>query len=248
MAEEHKPKKRLGQHFLKSKPVVSKILKTVNVGADDIVVEIGGGKGALTEALFQKKPKKLIVIELDKELAEFLKERFKGIDVVWADATEFNFSNLFDGSQKLKVVGNLPYNVSTRIIRNLINHHGVLKGCVFMVQKEVADRLTSLKGKSYGYLPALVWHFFDVKKLFDVPPSAFFPRPKVFSSVIEMIPKDTKVSPEELKDFERFLKVAFSQRRKKLKNVLDSLPKEYSERRAEEVSPEEFLRLFRRTV
>ena len=241
-------KKSLGQHFLKDKGIIRKIVDSMEVSPEDRVVEIGPGGGALTEEILKRNPKELYLIEIDREWADYLKERFGDrVKIFNADATTFDFSSLGEG---LKFFGNLPYNVSTKIIRNLLTHRKAFKEGVFMVQDEVANRLTATSGKDYGYLPALLQNFFKLKKLFKVPPQAFTPPPKVMSAVFKMEPKEFNLPEEELLAFENFLKRAFSMRRKKLKKNLGvkEFPPEFShlqDRRAEEVSPSELYALFR---
>ncbi|WP_456457115.1 16S rRNA (adenine(1518)-N(6)/adenine(1519)-N(6))-dimethyltransferase RsmA [Thermovibrio sp.] len=237
-------KKSLGQHFLKDKGIVERIVKAAQVNPEDVVVEIGAGGGALTEEILKHSPKKLFLVEVDPYWVNYLKERFGSkVEVLKEDATKFNFSLL---GKELKFLGNLPYNVSSRILRNLLKHRNSFKEGVFMVQKEVADRLTSTKGKDYGYLPALLQNFFSFKKLFNVHPKAFFPPPKVNSTVFKAERLAFDMEESELLAFESFLKRAFSKRRKKLKGNLKGLSLgDYGEKRAEELSPEELLKLFR---
>ena len=241
-------KKSLGQHFLKDKSVIKRIVDAGEVGPEDRVVEIGPGGGALTEEILKRNPAQLYLVEIDPEWAEYLKKRFGDrVKVFNADATTFDFSSLGEG---LKFFGNLPYNVSTRIIRNLLDHKKAMKKGIFMVQDEVADRLTATSGKEYGYLPALLQNFFRIRKLFRVPPGAFTPPPKVMSAVFEMEPTGFDMEEGELLSFEEFLKRAFSMRRKKLKKNLKvkELPPPFSgieERRAEEIPPHLFLKLFK---
>jgi len=241
-------KKSLGQHFLKDKNVVRRIVDAGKLSPEDRVLEIGPGGGALTEEIVGRNPKEFIAVEIDPEWVSFLKEKFGDkVKIINADATDFDFSSL---GGKFVYFGNLPYNVSTAILRNLLTHRKTLKKGIFMVQKEVADRLTAKKGKEYGYFPALLSLFFDIKKLFNVPPKAFTPPPKVMSTVVEVTPKEFDMEEEELRKFESFLKRAFSQRRKKLKKNLGikELPeelREFKDKRAEEIPPEEHLRIFR---
>jgi len=241
-------KKSLGQHFLKDKNVVRRIVDAGKLSPEDRVLEIGPGGGALTEEIVGRNPKEFIAVEIDPEWVSFLKEKFGDkVKIIYADATDFDFSSL---GGKFVYFGNLPYNVSTAIFRNLLTHRKTLKKGIFMVQKEVADRLTAKKGKEYGYFPALLSLFFDIKKLFNVPPKAFTPPPKVMSTVVEISPKEFDMEEEELRKFESFLKRAFSQRRKKLKKNLGikELPeelREFKDKRAEEIPPLELLKIFR---
>ncbi|WP_078058039.1 16S rRNA (adenine(1518)-N(6)/adenine(1519)-N(6))-dimethyltransferase RsmA [Desulfurobacterium indicum] len=243
-------KKSLGQHFLKNKNIIRKIVNAAGIDSSDTVVEIGPGGGALTEEILKRNPKILVCVEIDPEMVEFLKEKFKSHEnfkILNEDAKKFDFSQ---AGNSLKILGNLPYNVSTVIIRNLLNHINTIHSAVFMTQKEVANRLTSTSGKDYGYLPALLQNFFKIEKLFDVPPSAFVPPPKVWSTVFKMTPLNFRMEEKELKEFENFLKRAFSNRRKKLKNNVGKPPstelEEIFQKRAEEIPPTEMLSLFRK--
>lgn len=243
-----KLKKSLGQHFLKDKGIIKRIVDAGNITSEDRIVEIGAGGGALTEEILKRNPKELVLIEIDPEWVEYLKKRFgSSVEIFNEDAKKFNFSQL---KGRWKFFGNLPYNVSTSIIRNLLNHRKVLESGVFMVQKEVANRLTSKRGKDFGYLPALLHLFFRIEKLFDVPPLAFNPPPKVWSTVLKMTPTNFDMDENEILSFEGFLKKVFSHRRKKIKRNLGvkELPqelREFADKRAEELSPEELLFLFR---
>ena len=236
-------KKSLGQHFLRDRKVIERIANAVDITPEDFVVEIGPGGGALTEEILKRSPKKLFLVEIDPYWADYLKNKFgEKVEVFNEDATKFNFSLL---GKNLKFFGNLPYNVSTRILRNLLNHRNALSEGVFMVQKEVADRLTSKGGKEYGYLPALLQNFFSFEKLFNVHPKAFLPPPKVNSTVFKVKRLPFDMEEEEILEFESFLKRAFSKRRKKLKGNLKGLNLgDYGEKRAEELSPKELLNLF----
>ncbi|WP_297445395.1 16S rRNA (adenine(1518)-N(6)/adenine(1519)-N(6))-dimethyltransferase RsmA [Desulfurobacterium sp.] len=243
-------KKSLGQHFLKDRNIIKKIVDAAGIETDDTVVEIGPGGGALTEEILERNPQSLVCVEIDPEMVEFLKEKFKtrkNFTILNEDAKKFDLSQV---GSNLKVLGNLPYNVSTAIIRNLLNYIDSVQTVIFMTQKEVAQRLTSTVGKDYGYLPALLQNFFKIEKLFDVPPGAFVPPPKVWSTVFKMTPLGFRMEEKELKKFESFLKKAFSNRRKKLKNNIGKPPsaelEEMFQKRAEEIPPTEMLSLFRK--
>ncbi len=242
-----RPKKELGQHFLKSKGVVEKIADSLDLSEEDTVVEIGPGTGALTEELLKRSPKKLVALELDRELSQFLKERFKNypnFEVINADATEVDFCNF---GKDLKLVGNLPYNVGSLIVLNTVRSKDCLKKAVYMLQKEVAERLT-LKHRKPSWLGILLNTFFDTEYLMSVPPRFFFPPPKVVSAVIGMKPKKEQPSFE-VEDYKRFLEKLFSQRRKMLKSKLPSeVLKEANvdpTKRVEELSLEDFIRLYK---
>ena len=243
-----KLKKSLGQHFLRDKSVIRRIVDSGEISSQDKVVEIGAGGGALTEEIVSRHPERLVLIEFDPRWVAYLREKFKGkAEVIEADATGFDFSSL---GGRWKFFGNLPYNVSTAILRNLLKHRGVFGEGIFMVQKEVTDRLVATGGKSYGYFPALLQPFFRIERLFDVHPKAFTPPPKVWSTVFRMVPTGFDMEESELLRYEAFLKKAFSHRRKKLKKNLglDVFPpgfEEFFKKRAEEIPPERFVSLFR---
>ena len=238
-----KLKKRFGQHFLRDKGVVRKIVEAAEIKPTDKIVEIGGGSGALTEEILRNSPLQLTVLEIDPQWWKYLSEKFTDARILNEDAVTFDFSSL---KEKHKFLGNLPYNVSTAILRNILRHRGIFERGIFMVQKEVADRLTATAGKNYGYLPALFQLFFEFKKLFNVSPTSFYPPPKVWSTVFLMKPKNFLMDEEELLEYERFLKKAFSQRRKKLKSNLKIRELgELGDKRAEELPPQELFTLFR---
>jgi len=241
-------KKELGQHFLKSQGVLKKIVEVAEISSDDIVVEIGAGQGALTEAILRySSPKKLFAIEIDEELYEFLKEKFKNspIEIIKADAVKVDFSKF---GKELIVVGNLPYNVASQIIVKVIHSSPYIKRAVFMVQKEVALKLT-LKDKKLSSLGILLNTFFDTEYIMSVPRTFFYPPPKVVSAVIKITPKKNPPIPiSQISHYERFLKKIFSQKRKMLKNKLPlKILKEASvepTKRVDELTLEDFIKLF----
>ncbi len=242
-------KKSLGQHFLRDKSVIKRIVDAAGDIKGREIVEIGAGGGALTKEIVKREPRKLFIVEIDREWVAYLREKFSDkAEVLEGDATKFDFSAL---GKDLIYFGNLPYNVSTAILRNILSHRKTVKFGIFMVQKEVAERLSSKRGKNYGYFPALFSLFFKVEKLFDVPPAAFFPPPKVYSTVIKITPSGFDMKDSKLLKFENFLKTAFSHRRKKLKSNLrikntSSEIGKLLEKRAEQLSPFELLELFER--
>ncbi len=232
-----KLRKSLGQHVLKDKNIAWKIVAALQIGHSDSIVEIGGGTGALTEEILNKKPKTLTVIEIDRNMVNILKERFNGIRLINADASRFNISSI---GKDLKITGNLPYNMSTAILENILTHRKSVRIGVFMIQKEVAERLISQK----GYFPSFLSFFFRVKKLFNVSPNCFFPRPKVMSTVIELKPKDFKLCEEDFEGLKDFLKRIYAHRRKTIENNLNIRIPEFSGKRAEELSQDELFELF----
>ena len=187
-----KAKKSLGQNFLTDQNIIDKILNVVEIGNKNIL-EIGPGTGNLTSAILNKNPKKLIVVEKDDNLADLLKDNFKRkIKVINKDVLEINESLLDD--EILTVFGNLPYNISTEILSKWIlniDKNKIWFDClILMFQKEVADRIISgFNSKNYGRLTVLVNWKLEVKKIFDVKPRSFFPKPKVDSSILLFKPK-----------------------------------------------------------
>ncbi|MGE4546833.1 MAG: 16S rRNA (adenine(1518)-N(6)/adenine(1519)-N(6))-dimethyltransferase RsmA [Desulfurella sp.] len=209
-------KKSLGQHFLHDKSVVWRIVSLIDKPC--LVLEIGPGRGALTEGLLEK-GLSVDALEFDKDMVEYLKEKFKDNDklnIIKADATTYKLDKNYC------VVGNLPYNVSKKIIVNMINQKHFIKKMVFMVQKEVADTIIAQpKTKEYSKFSIFVQIFCNVKKAFDVQASAFKPAPKVVSSVVELVPYDVSLFNEPIEtDFFDFLKKFFAQPNKTVRNNL----------------------------
>jgi 16S rRNA (adenine1518-N6/adenine1519-N6)-dimethyltransferase len=267
MSRERQPrfaKKSLGQNFLVDPNYVRKIIAALELKETDTVIEIGPGRGAITEYLVESGAN-VLAIELDRELVPVLNETFAGaknFTVVEADATTIDFTNLLesqaqktnDQKPKTKLVANLPYYISTPILQHLSTQRHLFDSLVLMFQKEVVDRITAKPGDSErGFLTVLVEAAFDVEKLFDVPPNAFRPVPKVTSSVARFVPKSEKIENEE--NFRKMLSVTFSQKRKTILNNLKTVfpdAKDILERsaidlqrRAETLTLDEWLILFR---
>ena len=221
-----KPKKKLGQNFLHDKNIISSIINNVNVKDEDII-EIGPGPGILTENILKNKARSLLVIEKDDSFEVNLKKiknKYKdNFTYLIHDVIDFDFNKLI--KKEYKIVSNLPYNISVPFILKMIKIRRVIswKDMVLMVQKEVAERITAEIGtKNYGRLSIMVNLNNDVKKLLNVKPSSFIPRPKVDSTVIKISPKNKDININ-TKVFEKIVKTCFSQRRKKVKNNLDQL-------------------------
>ena len=221
----HRARKRFGQNFLQDQGVISAIAQAIGPQPEQHIVEIGPGLGALTAEIMGK-TKKLSLIELDRDLIPHLEQRFakhQNWSILSADALEVDFSELADGD-KVRVIGNLPYNISTPLIFHLLDHAEVIEDMHFMLQKEVVSRLTAQPGSgAWGRLSIMVQYFCDTQWLIDVPPEAFDPAPKVDSAVVRLTPRPPKMAVDSLKDFEMVIKTAFSQRRKTLRNTLKSL-------------------------
>jgi len=220
----HRARKRFGQHFLTDPAVIDAILNSIHVTADDVVVEIGPGQGALTESL-ARQAGELHAIELDRDLAEKLQRRFEHQDSVTiheADALSFDFSAL---GRRLRVVGNLPYNISTPLLFHLLKHRDNIVDMHFMLQKEVVERMAAEPGsKAYGRLGIMLGCHLHIESLFDVDRRAFKPPPAVTSAVVRLDPLPSGTF--EIDD-EAFLSMlvatAFMQRRKTLRNSLKKL-------------------------
>jgi len=236
-------KKSYGQHLLVSEGVLEKIAESLGIEENDTVIEIGGGTGNLTRVLLRFPLKKLYVLELDPEMVEKLGEiEDRRLEILPADATAFDFCSLGRG---LKVVGNLPYNVGSLIIENVVRNKECVPVGVFMLQKEVALKLVG-KGE-IGWLTVFLKTFYDTEYLMSVPARFFIPPPKVESGVIRMVKK--KVQPEvDLDRYKAFLVRIFSQRRKMLKKKLgEEVLKKAGvdpKLRVEQLSLEDFLRLY----
>ncbi len=255
-----RPKKRWGQNFLIDENIKRKIIKAADLQKDDTVIEIGSGFGVLTED-FLKETKRVIAVEKDRRLAEVLRERFKdfsNLEIVNADILQIDFRNL-KLSKKTKVIGNLPYYITTPIIFHLFERREIIDFILITVQKEVGERLTANPGnKDYGILSVKTKFFSQPKIIFNIPAKCFFPVPNVHSCLVKLdIYKEKKYSVQDEKSFFKIIEAAFSQRRKTILNCLvsnfslsKSLGKELLrdagidfKRRGETLSLEEFVGL-----
>ena len=232
----HRPRKRFGQNFLQDKFIIDRIVDAVAPERAQRLVEIGPGQGAITHRVIArlKEQQQLTVVELDRDLAEVfsaLAQENQSLEVLQADILKVDLGELLQSPDgDVKLFGNLPYNISTPLLLRLVEAQiqanlknvQLCKDMVFMLQKEVVDRIVASAGsKTYGRLSVVLQSVFDAEPLFDVPPSAFYPAPKVMSSILRLSPK--AVPAIEAKDFALFQKIvtaAFSQRRKTLKNTL----------------------------
>ena len=216
----HTPRKRFGQHFLEDAGVVDQIVAAIHPQSGDRFVEIGPGLGALTLPLLQRLDH-LDVIEIDRDIVADLRARPAGdrLTIHDADALKFDFAAI---GCDLRVVGNLPYNISTPLLFHITGQAGVVRDAHFMLQREVVERMSAQPGTpEYGRLSVMLQYRWRVESLFDVAPSAFRPVPKVWSSIVRMIPH--KVLPHAASDEKVFAQVvmrAFGQRRKILRNTL----------------------------
>ena len=224
----HRARKRFGQNFLQDVGVIDRIASAINPQAEQHLVEIGPGQGALTEALITSGCK-LDVIELDRDLVPGLLATFSlkpGFSLHSADALKFDFRSLPEHSeQQLRVVGNLPYNISTPLIFKLLENSQIIRDMHFMLQKEVVERLAASPGsKTWGRLGIMSQYLCQVEHLFDVPPEAFRPQPRVQSAIVRLTPWEESPWPAcDPAMMRPVVQAAFAQRRKTLRNNLKGL-------------------------
>lgn len=216
----HQARKRFGQHFLVDEGVIDQIVRAIRPQADDPMVEIGPGLSALTGPLLESVAR-LTVVELDRDLAARLRGAWapERLNVIEADALTVNFSALGSG---LRIVGNLPYNISSPLLFHLAQYADAVQDQHFMLQREVIDRMVAEPaGSDYGRLSIMLQARYAMEKLFDVEPDAFDPPPKVVSSVVRMIPlPENRPRPRSEQAFAAVVTRAFAQRRKMLRRVL----------------------------
>lgn len=221
------PKKSLGQHFLVDRSYIEKIVLAVDPRPGDRLVEIGPGQGAITFPLLDRHGE-LTVIEFDRDLIFPLSEAARAhgtLEVIHRDVLTVDFTALAhngEPGERLRLVGNLPYNLSSPILFHALEHAAAIRDMTFMLQKEVVDRMAAAPGsKVYGRLSVMLQAYCDVTPLFDVPPGAFRPPPKVDSAVVRMVPKSVgEIGVRDAKRFEEVVRAAFGQRRKTLRNAL----------------------------
>ena len=224
---QHRARKRFGQNFLHDAGVIHRILRAIHAREGERLLEIGPGQGALTEGLLGSGAQ-LDVIELDLDLIPILQAKFGGnpnFRLNQGDALKFDFTRLQAAPHSLRVVGNLPYNISTPLIFHLLDHADVIEDMHFMLQKEVVERLAAEPGGGdWGRLSIMVQYHCRVEHLFNVGPGAFNPAPKVDSAIVRLVPHS--VLPHPAKDhqlLERVVREAFNMRRKTLRNTLKQL-------------------------
>ena len=223
----HRARKRFGQNFLHDPQVIGRIVKAISPKPGDTLVEIGPGLGALTEPVAELAGH-LTVVELDRDLAQRLSEHpvlATKLTIHQADAMKFDFNSLLKDGQKLKVFGNLPYNVSTPLLFHLFSYADQIENMHFMLQKEVVQRMTASHGsKAYGRLSVMTQYYCQAMPVVEVGPGAFKPAPKVDSAVVRLIPKPiaerADVPPEVLN---RVCLEAFNQRRKTIRNCFSNI-------------------------
>ncbi len=245
----HVARKRFGQHFLSDAGIIDGIVREIGPQPGQAMVEIGPGLAALTQPLVERLGR-LTVIELDRDLAQRLRDHPQ-LDVVESDVLRVDFSNLpRPVGAKLRVVGNLPYNISTPILFHMLDHVAVVEDQHFMLQKEVVDRMVAQPATSdYGRLSVMLQWRYDMANVLFVPPESFDPPPRVDSAVVRMVPR-AQFAPVHPAHLSALVQVAFSQRRKLLRHTLGHwlAQQDFSgvfdlQRRAEEVPVHEYLDL-----
>lgn len=251
----HKARKRFGQNFLQDHNIIRQILAHAQIQKNEHWVEIGPGLGALTGPLLEQEVK-LDVVELDRDLVALLEKKFSGnpnFRIHSGDALAFDFHSLSGTGEKLRIIGNLPYNISTPLLFHLLSNAVIIEDMLFMLQKEVIDRICAAPGsKKYGRLSVMMQYYCDSEHLFDVPPESFEPAPKVMSAIVRCTPhREPPVKVDDVRVLEKTVTAAFSQRRKTIRNSLKKLLTEQQiseleinpNARAEEISLQEFARL-----
>jgi len=250
MATQIKPLKKFGQNFLQNKYFAEKIVDSLNCEKNDVIIEVGPGKGVLTELLIEKEYEKFTVIEIDPRLASVIKEKFPtDLSVIQDSVLNISFEQLARDN-RVKVIGNIPYYITSDIIFKIVDNFKSIKRVVLMVQKEVANRLVAeTKTKDYGLLTIFVGFHGDVRRLFDVNRENFYPVPKVDSSVVCIDFDILENKNFDYKLFKKIVKTGFGSRRKMLRNslkkllVLHNISKVTSislDKRPEELSIEDF--------
>lgn len=246
-----RPKKSLGQHFLKDQNIASRIVQSLSLQGTKAVLEIGPGTGVLTQFLVRLPLETFRVIEIDRESVAYLKEHFPelGDAIIEGDFLDHDTETLFSGH--FSIIGNFPYNISSQIFFKVLEHRDLVDEVVCMIQKEVAERIAAPHGsKTYGILSVLLQTFYHVKLLFKVPPAVFVPPPKVMSAVVRLERNERRSLPCDEKLFFQVVKQGFNNRRKTLRNALKplNLTPEISslpllDKRAEQLSVEDFIYL-----
>ena len=242
-----KPKKNLGQHFLKDQNIARKIVDSLNAKTAN-VLEVGPGMGVLTRYLLERKELTVHAVEIDKESIEFLQKNYPEISkrLYSEDFLKFDFLSHFQ--ENFSVIGNFPYNISSQIFFKVLDYRDYIPEVVGMVQKEVAERISAGHGnKTYGILSVLLQTFYNIEYLFTVSEHVFVPPPKVKSAVVRLTRNQRQTLPCYDKLFVNVVKTAFNQRRKMLRNSLkefgEYIPLQFSEKRPEQLSVNDFILL-----
>ena len=247
-----RPKKFLGQHFLKDQQVAQKIVDALSFeGENESIIEVGPGTGVLTNFLVQKSFKEIILIEIDRESIALLNKKFiaKNVNIIEGDILKTNIEDI--SKSELSIIGNFPYNISSQIFFKILEQRTRVKEVVCMLQKEVAQRICASHGnKTYGILSVLIGAYYQSELLFNVPPEVFIPPPKVDSAIIRLRRKEPISLNYDEGLFKKIVKQGFQNRRKTLRNALKPifLPLELTrgnifDLRAEQLSVEDYIYL-----
>jgi 16S rRNA (adenine1518-N6/adenine1519-N6)-dimethyltransferase len=218
-----KPLKRFGQNYLHDSNILRKIVEEINPQQDEHIIEIGPGYGALTKLLYERRTA-LTLVEIDTRVIPGLKTNFPQAQIINNDFLEVDLTSLyFKYNKKLRIAGNIPYNLTSPILFKMIENADIIKDSVLLVQYEVAKRMTAIKGtKDYGILSVILNYFADIRICFKVSPNVFYPKPKVYSALVHLFFKDDLPDPKERKTFIQIVKASFGNRRKTLKNSLSN--------------------------
>lgn len=223
----HQARKRFGQNFLHDQQIIDRIIREIAPTSNDHLLEIGPGQGALTKQLAASGAR-LDCVELDRDLAAHLKHQYRDYDNVHIhqhDILKFDLNDLGLGDTRIRIIGNLPYNISTPVLFHLLKYFENIEDMSFMLQLEVVERMSAHVGdKNYGRLSIMLQYFCQAEKLFNVPPEAFTPQPKVNSAIVQLTPhKKLPVTAKDTDCLKVVVRTAFNQRRKTLKNSLKTL-------------------------
>jgi 16S rRNA (adenine1518-N6/adenine1519-N6)-dimethyltransferase len=218
-----KPIKRFGQNYLIDQNIIRKIIKEISPQEDDNLIEIGPGTGALTGEIL-KKNSQITTIEIDKRVNKILLQKFPELNLVGGDFLNFDLRKNFEKKErKLRITGNIPYNLTSSIIFKLIDNNEIIEDAILMVQYEVAKRMTAKTStKDYGISAVLIQYFCNIKFCFKISPNVFYPKPKVYSAIVHLFFKKNVLSGEKKKLFIKIVKASFGNRRKTLKNSLSN--------------------------
>lgn len=245
-----RPKKRLGQHFLTDRNIASRITGYIKAADYQKLIEVGPGKGILTGFLLERPEIEVFPVEIDHEIVEYLLTKWPILKGIMKEADFLSLDLLQEYGDKFGIIGNFPYNISSQIFFKVLECKDNCREVVCMIQKEVADRIISPPGnKTYGILSVLLQTWYKIDYLFTVNPGSFFPAPEVKSAVIRLVRNERKDLPVDQQFFNRFVKTAFNQRRKMLRNSIKSFFNSEIEdnmvltKRPEQLSVDEFLEL-----
>ena len=217
------PLKRFGQNFLQDQNIIKKIISEIDPKENELIVEIGPGQGAITSLLLESKAN-LTAVEIDTRVIEDLQARFIDLHLLQADFLKLDFNQFTNSSkQRIRVVGNIPYNITSPILFKLFENNTIVKDAVLMVQYEVAKRMTAKMGsEDYGILSVLLEYFGNTKLAFKVSPNVFYPKPNVYSAVVHIHFNEKRNNSEFNSMFKSIVKSSFGNRRKTLKNSLSN--------------------------